>query len=256
MECREVDRFAELSFDGEIDTIDRALLERHLTHCPACRRRVEARDWVQSEVRAHLKARSEAEGCPLGLATRLGARLRAEERRQGSRLRRLVPLSLGVAAIATLSWSTRATGTAVLDPEASVAHHAAQLPPEVRTLGGMVEVRKFLERNFHPDVALPVSERQLPDLRLVGARLDHVADRRAASLMFESRGARVSMLVYPRDREVVPPPRFEARRVGGRPVWVGRHRGYNVVAWTRGALVYSVVSDIDSCELERIAQAF
>lgn len=255
MECREVDSFAELSFDGELDAVDRAELERHLHRCPSCRRRVELLGWFQSQVRAHLQTPCEELTPPAELRTRVTARLRVEERRRASGLTRALPVTLGIAALATLSWSTTAS-TSTLDPDASVERHAARLPPEVRALGESRGVQRFLEQNFGRAVDIPDVRRALPHLRLVGARLDHVADRRAAYLMYDHRGARVSVLVYPFEEQFVAPPRFESRNVSGQPVFLGRHRGYNVMAWTRGDLVYSVVSDVDAYELERLVDAF
>lgn len=255
MECTKVDDFAELSFDGELGAAEQAALEAHLGRCPACRRRIQARSWLQSQVRAHLRASSE-DPTPIGLRTRVATRIRDEERRRTSPFRRALPVTFGLAALATLSWSTNGN-TTTLDPEASVERHAAYLPPEVRALGDSREVERFLRTNFGHPIEIPDPSRSPTHLRLVGARLDHVADRRAAVLMYDHRGARVSMLVYPTDRaELAPPPQFEAQVVAGRPVLVGQHRGYNVMAWIRGPLVYSVVADIDPYELSRLVGSF
>jgi anti-sigma factor RsiW len=255
MECREVENVAELSFDGELEAEERAALEDHLRHCLPCRRRVHDLGWIHSQVRTHLRSVS-AESTPLGLRTRVSARVREEERRRRPMWTRTLPISLGLAALATLSWSSTAN-TTTLDPEVTVDRHAAHLPPEVHALGHERDVERFLRRNFGPGLEIPDAQRALPEIRLIGARLDHVADRRAAFLMYDHRGARVSVLVHPTEREeLAAPPRFEARHVGGRPVLVGRHRGYNVLAWVRGALLYSVVADVDPHELERLVSAF
>lgn len=254
MKCREVDTFAELSLDGELESSDQLALERHLDSCSACRQRAAALGRSRVHLRAHLRSGTEATS-PLGLKTRVRARVRAEARRGRSTLTRVLPVALGVAALAMSSWSGRSDAHAV-DVEGAVTRHAEHLPPEVRALGSSRSVERFLERNFG-DVRIPRVERALPHLRLVGARLDHVAERRAVLLMYDHRGARLSMFVYPAEaRRLDPPPQFEATRVGGRAILVGRHRGYNMVAFTHGPNLYSVVSELDQSDLVRLASTF
>ncbi|MEO1231272.1 MAG: zf-HC2 domain-containing protein [Myxococcota bacterium] len=250
-----MDNYAEMSLDGELDAGERARLEEHLRNCPSCRRRVEVHGWFQSQLRARLREGEGDASPPLGLRTRVTARIREEERRGSSQLRQLMPVTLGLVTLGVLLGSAGAQ-TSPLDPDVSVARHAARLPPEVRALGDEQPVATFLEQNFPHDVELPQIERALPTSRLMGARLDHVADREAAFIMYDHRGARVSLLVYPSSVKLSPPSAFESRRVGEHDVVVGRHRGYTVLAWTRGPLVYSLVSDVDEHELMRFVSAF
>lgn len=255
MQCREVDSYAELSFDGELDAADRAELESHLSRCANCRRRVETVGWFHSQVRARLQVPDGGDATPDRLRTRVSARIRAEERRKSPPLTRALPVTLGIAALATLSFTDE--GAAALDPEASVQRHASPLPPEIRALGDPSGVRSFLERNFDKAVRVPRGHEALPHLRLVGARLDHMANnRRAAILMYDHRGARVSVLVSRLETPPSAPPRFEVRTIAGQPVWLGQHRGYNVLAWKRGTFLYSAVSDIDEHQLIRLVGAF
>lgn len=255
MDCRDVDNYAELSLDGELGAAERAMLEEHLRNCPRCRRRVEALGWFQSQVRAQLQSRDDEVAPPLGLRTKVTTTLRDAEHRSTSPLRRLLPVTLGLAVLGLLLGSSQG-GSLTLDPDVSVERHAAHLPPEVRALGDNSDVAAFLDENFPHAVVLPNVDRDLPASRLVGARLDHLADQKAAFLMYDHRGARVSMLVYPSKSSLTPPPRFEARRVGDRDVVAGRHRGYNLVAWSHGPLIYALVSDVDEHELLRFVHAF
>lgn len=254
MRCREVDNYAEMSLDGELEAGERALLEEHLASCAACRRRVHAHGWFQSQVRARLRETDDATPS-LGLRTRVTARIREEERRGSSQFRQLMPVTMGLVTLGILLGSAGAQ-TSPLDPDASVERHAARLPPEVRALGDEEPVTTFLEQNFPHAVELPAIERTLPTSRLMGARLDHIADRETAFLMYDHRGARVSLLVYPSSAKLSAPNAFESRRVGDHDVVVGRHRGYTVMAWARGPLVYSLVSDVDEHELMRFVSAF
>lgn len=253
MKCGEVDSLAELSLDGELAPKDQALLDLHLVSCPACRQRVRALTWSHKQLRAHLKAVGEP-SAPLGLCTRVRSRIRrAEETRLKSRF---VPLSVGAVVVVGAMVIATTGRSGLVDPERPVSRHAARLPPEVRASGEPLQVQRFLLDNFG-EVRLPTPGRILPNLKLVGARLDHVADRKAALLMFDRRGARISLLVYGWESEaVLPPPQFRVRRIKNRAVVVGRHRGYNMVAFRRGPHLYSVVSDLDEEELIQMARAF
>lgn len=255
MECSEVDGYAELSFDGELDTNDRAELEEHLHRCPSCRRRTEAMGWFHSQMRAKLVDYCEAEAPPLGLKTKITAQIRSEERRSSAYIGRLVPMAVGVMMVGILIASSNGN-TTPLDPNASVDRHAARLPPEVRAFGDIRSVRKFLRKNFSHPVDFPKIESALPHIRLVGARLDHVSNREAALLMYDNRGARVSLMVFPSRQALTPPPYFEAKIIHGHSVVVGKHRGYNVMAWNHGQLIYSLVSDVDETELVHLVHAF
>lgn len=253
MECREVDNYAELSFDGELEAGERAELEQHLRQCPACRRRIEAMGWFQSQVRARLQT-EDGIAPPLGLRARVTASIRDEDSRRSSPILRALPVMGGLAVLGLLIGSTPANTE--LDPDATVDRHAAPLPPEVRALGNPSSVKRFLDQNFTHNVDFPKAERAMPHLRLIGARLDHVSDKRAAFLMYDHRGARVSMVVFPAKDALTAPPSFKSRVVGGQRVVLGRHRGYNMMAWKRGPLLYSVVSDVDQHELVRLVHAF
>lgn len=254
MNCSEVDTFAELSLDGELDPSDQMALERHLDGCERCRCRARQMARSHGRIREHLQ-RSSEQCRPLGLETRVTARIRAESRRRPGRLTRSLPVTVGLAALALASLSAT-TSNASFDPEGSIARHAAQLPPEVRALGETSPVERFLARNFG-SIPLPRMQEHLPHLQLIGARLDHVNDERAALIMFDHRGARVSMLVQPaKPGTLAAPAGFEVEEVHGHVVLVGRHRGYNMVAFERGPHLYSVVSDLDREDLVRLASAF
>ena len=82
--------------------------------------------------------------------------------------------------------------------------------------------------------------RQGPDsgrLSLAGNRLDYVDERRVAALVYRRRLHVVSVFLWPAADGSDRPPR---ERV---------HRGYNVVAWSRGGIAYWAISDLNMGEL-------
>ena len=56
MDCREVERFADISLDQEMEASERAELEAHLSVCPPCRQAFSSRSLYQATVRSKLQS--------------------------------------------------------------------------------------------------------------------------------------------------------------------------------------------------------
>jgi anti-sigma factor RsiW len=152
--------------------------------------------------------------------------------------------------IAVLSWSW--TSGPSLVPEEAISRHSINLPPELRA-DDAIRVQHFLQKNLRYRVAVPSFQRQNPNVKLVGARLSSFDDREAAYMMYDHRGAKLSIFAYPKPQRFSKPNGFEEVRAGSHTLLVGNRRGYNVVAWDAGDVVYSMVSDLDSRELVDLA---
>lgn len=250
MECNEVDRFSELNLDGETDPDTRAQLEVHFDRCPTCRGRHEARRRVVNALRTKLVSGAAVAETPVALRSRVAQRLRAESNREAG-LGRVIALSVATAGVIVFAWGF-GPGEPIV-PEDAAQRHSRNLPPEVRAESDSAPVKKFLKRNL--SYAVDVPQFQDPHVRLVGARLSNIQDRDAAYVMYDARGARISLFAYPKPALSARPVNFEERVVRGRPVLVGQHRGYNVVAWEDRELVYSLVSDVDASELIRLVSS-
>lgn len=252
MDCREAERFADLSIDGEIEPSEQHELEGHLRACPGCRHAIGLRSWFEAQVRSKLRDQTEGVELPPGLRIRISARLREEAR--PSRVvpwGRFVPVGLILGTVILGSWTS--ASYRAFDPEEAVVRHTRNLPPEVTARGSGSEVERLFAKNLHYPVPVPRFDSKHPDVRLVGARLSSIQNRDAAYLMYDQRGARISLFAYPKEARFAKPEHFEERLVGGRPILVGRHRGYNVVAWEAGSMLYSLVSDVDHDELIQLA---
>ena len=250
MDAREVERLADLSLDGELDPEEEARLRAELAASPESRQAFEKRSWFQAQVRDRLRDSCDSTPVPIGLRNRVSARLLSEAQSdQREHWRGWMPALAAVAMIGVLSWTC--DGNAVLDPEEAVKRHVRNPPPEVRALGSTAPIRDFLRQNLDHRIRVPQFRRARGQVRLVGARLDNLSNRDAAFIMYDQRGARISLFAIPCGRE----PRmsnFDARTVGTRRVLVGRHRGYSLVTWGQEGVVYSMVSDVDSEELVRL----
>lgn len=256
MNCPEVERIAELSLDGETDPTEQVELDAHLSACPTCRERYSVRSAYQSQLREKLRASSDELQAPMALRSQVCTTLRIEEGSRPGRLGssgRAVAACLAVATVGGLSLSFTKSSPG-LSPEESVVKHSKNLPPEITTRGDEVDkVHRFFRRNLRYPINVPRPRQR--SVRLVGARLSNISNRDAAYVMYDDRGARISLFAYPNVGRLAPPRHFKRRRVRGRPVVVGKHRGYNVVAWKRGDVAYNLVSDVDSNELIELVDA-
>ncbi len=249
MDAREVERLADLSLDGELDPAEEAQLRSELAASPESRRAFEQRSWFQAQVRSRLRESTDGVAVPTGLRSRVCARL-TEVSEPTSSWRGWLPAAAVMLLIGLLSWTFDSNG--VLDPEEAVRRHVKSPPPEVRALGSLTPIREFLSENLDRRIRVPQFDRSPAQVRLVGARLDSLSNRDAAFLMYDQRGARISLFAIPCGRSLPNMANFRARSVGGRRVLVGHHRGYSMVTWGDGGVLYSMVSDVDPQELVRL----
>lgn len=196
---------------------------------------------------------------PADLRGRILSQARAEDHRRSFPLGRLIGAGLAMSAIGALSWTAGNDETSML--EETVARHSSNLPPEVRARSldedpEDPEVHRFLERNLRYPVAVPHLGRSDLPVRLIGARLSNISDRDAAYMMYDHRGAKVSLFAVPAPNRTLESAKgFERRAVGGRVLLVGQRRGYNVVSWRDRDLMYSLVSDVDPGELVQLVSS-
>ena len=250
MDAREVERLADLSLDGELDPEEEARLRVELAASPENRQAFERHSWVQTRIRDRLRDSCDNTPMPTGLRNRVCARLteaNADDRRSWHGW---WPVAVAIVMVGVLSWTFDRTG--VLNPEEAVKHHVKSLPPEVRAMGSSAPVRAFLSENLDGRIRVPQFKRARGLVRLVGARLDNLANRDAAFIMYDQRGARISLFAVPYASGLPRSSEFSTRTVGDRRVTVGHHRGYSMVIWEQEGVLYSLVSDVDSEELVRL----
>lgn len=254
MDCRDTRRLIDAGIDGELDLTTQLALDAHLAGCASCRAAEGGRRALVRRVRAGAE-RFEA---PDALRRHLRAALPGVEPAavppaptssvaiswRGRWAWLTGGLSLASAALAVgLTLLVVLPGrNGALVPELVSAH--------VRSLmaGHLTDVASSDRHTVKPwfngriDVSPPVPDLAEHGFPLVGGRLDYVAERPVAAL------------VYRRDRHVInlfvhSDPAAEA----GAPSLAERH-GYSVLRWSRPGLVVWVVSDLNHEELEAFAR--
>jgi anti-sigma factor RsiW len=88
------------------------------------------------------------------------------------------------------------------------------------------------------------------ELRLQGGAVGYVLDRKAAAISYALRRHRVTLLAFPGAGLAWP---GTNRSAGGVPAFALSQRGFRVVMWRAGEMVYALVSDVSAEDLERLA---
>ena len=240
MDCREAAARADAFVDGELDPAERAAMAAHLLGCAACRGQVEER----RELAAALSAGATYHRAPEGLAERIGAALDAAPAFAPGRAQRWRPAALAaslalVAALssfATLRLAVPDPGDALLDD--MVAGHVRALMADHLT-----DVASSDQHTVKPwfngklNLSPPVKDLTTSGFPLVGGRLDYVAGRPAAALVYRHRQHVINLFVAPDDARAAATPAASARQ------------GYNVLHWSDGGLGYWAVSDLGAADL-------
>lgn len=232
--------------DGELAPRDARELEAHLKECRNCTRLHDARVALGAAIRAELPALR----APDGLRTQLRAALasaagiplpRRTMRQHG---RRWLALAASLALVALGSWqvaSNRAAGVALSDQV--LTSHVRSLMP-----GHLTDVVSSDQHTVKPwfngklDFSPSVYDFAGRGYPLIGGRLDYVAGRPVAALVYGRRQHVINVFLWP----VTQPGPADERAADTR-------QGYHLLHWTTPDYVYWVVSDLGTAELGEFA---
>ena len=254
MDCRDASKFTALDIDGEIDAEDAKGLAAHLESCRFCKQRWEQEKRLHTAVKERLQSSvQDTAKAPPDLRKRIMAAGRAE-----TRTNRLSAF-IGVPAFASFALVV----VSVLVPnhsedkadtvnagqkltERAILRHSSNLPAEFSANNyDAPNLERVLSQHLPFRVRIPNDDSQS---RFVGARLSHIGRNDVAYLMYDHRGSRLSVFAFPRGSGINAVdghrliPQSDRR---GRPVYVGRQRGHNVVSWSDKHADFAVVSDLD-----------
>ena len=81
-------------------------------------------------------------------------------------------------------------------------------------------------------------------LYLIGGRLDYVAGRSVAALVYQRQKHFINLFIWP------------AKEMSSEPVMLSPVHGYHVIDWSETGMVLWAVSDLNEKELMEFVQAF
>ena len=232
-------------FDGELDADRRAEFEEHLRECPDCAREIEA----QHQLRAALSDDAFRHRPPASLSAHVRAALRREDSRPSARRRLLwaaaaavLLVGVGLSAWGVVLASRTPSADLLLAREVAASHARSLLAEHLLDVASSDRhtVKPWFQGRI--DFAPPVPDFAGQGFRLVGGRLDDLAGRTAAALVYRRRQHVINLFVWP------------AR--GGEEVAerTTQERGYHLVFWSRAGLNYAAVSDLNPDELKEFTR--
>jgi anti-sigma factor RsiW len=244
--CARLYQVLDAHIDGELDRATTGEITTHLAECTACAAFRDQRIALRQDLHAHapyFKA-------PAALAPALR---RALVRSESAAKPRTAGLSwLHVAAFATVAalagliggyWLAQPLPDYPLrDP--AVASHVAALAPKRQLIEIASSDRHAVKPWFQGriDFAPPVKDLTGEGFALLGARLDQVADKPAAAVVYRIREHVVNLFVW-RATDRMPS-----------AIVTSSVRGFSVATWAADGLRFAAVSDVEERELTRFAQ--
>lgn len=247
-ECDKV-LLVQAELDGELDAAAAAALAAHRASCPICQAAADeltrARALIVGErlqhavpeaVRARITAAIAAAQPPVSAARAWLGQWRRWRSSAAS-------FGLGAACAAAIALIVLTPREAPLVDQV-VASHIRALQP-----GHLADVPSSDQHTVKPwfdgriDFAPPVKDLAALRFPLTGGRLDYLAGRPVAALVYRRDKHVIDLYVWPIDGAAQPPE--SAQR-----------QGYNTVDWRQGGMAFWAVSDLEASQLRDFAEDF
>ena len=240
MQCAESLR-VQAYFDGELDALSAADVERHSDNCAECRALLSDLNQVRTVLRQDL---TYASATPPALRARILRALDEEDtvngrHRSGARLSSWRPRPFWMGAFSGIGGATLAAGIAffllappLINPvlDDLVSAHVRSLMPD--HLIDVVSTDKHTVKPWfsgHTDVSPVVADFDRQGYRLIGGRADYFDRQRAAVVVYQHGPHVINVFSWASDQRRVP---NDTTR-----------NGYHLAFWKSGNLMYCAVSD-------------
>ena len=257
MICDDAAKLLATHADGELGLPHASELEAHLDGCSGCRVQLAA----LTELRAGVRMHAAYHAAPAGLAARIRAALPREE----SSAAAVTPVEPAKAASRGRAWNWAwpqigaafamafalawSIGLYVALPGAEESLEKELIASHARALMAdhALDVASSDQHTVKPwfngklDFSPEVTDLAPQGFALAGGRLDYVGQRPVAALVYMHRQHPINLYVWPADRN-------DAQRSATR-------QGYHLLHWTRDAMAYWAVSDLNPVELAQFRDA-
>src|ERR1043166_4236996 len=240
MKCDESQSQLQAYSDGELDLTRNVELEGHLHDCAVCSQTHDNLKTLHKALRSErVRFQPNAD-----FEARIKSALRREAHGGGHAFhwRWLVPLfsAAGLLIVFSGYLLTRSPGDDLVAREI-VSSHVRSL----MTTNHLIDVPSEDPHTVKPwfdgklDFSPPVRDFTAQGFALVGGRLDYIANRPVAALIYERRKHQINVFIWP-----------AAGRDTNATAQV--QQGYNVIHWTRSGMIYWAISDLNLAELQQL----
>jgi anti-sigma factor RsiW len=224
--------------DEELTPAEAAALERHVAECSACAE-ISAR---LREQKTRIRADAPYYRAPADLRDSIRLALRRADTPSRERYWRALAIAACLLLAVSLTFNALRTSAApplaeaVLDDHvrALIAGHAVDVPSSDRHTVKPWFAGKL---DFSPDVR-DLSAEGFP---LTGGRVEYLAGRRVAALVYQRRQHIIDLFTWPES-------------AGGSASFV--RNGYHVLHWNAGGMAYWAVSDVGIDELQKLRDLY
>jgi len=239
--------------DGELDAANALRYERHLAECGACAAELDALRTLKlrlSESEARFVAPDTLRLRVLDALAREGAAEVVHARKPVPHRRRLadwlgrwglLPALAALAASLVLLFVARPPHGPPLQDELLAGHVRSLLADHLTDIATSDQHTVKPWFNGRIDFSPPVTDLSSRGYPLVGGRIDYVAGRVVAVLVYRRNGHVINVFVWPSQD----PSRSTSER-----------DGYNVIGFGEAGLRFWIVSDLNTVELEEFRQDF
>ena len=243
MNSEEAGRLLHAYVDGELDPAASLELEAHLAGNPAARAACER----LREMSAAIRDKADYHAAPAALASRLRASVPAapgEIRRRGAWPTRF-RLAASFAAVILVTWFA-ALGYLRPDRDEKIVQEVLASHVRATLANRLADVASSDQHTVKPWLSArlafspPVTDFSAHGFELVGGRLDYIAGRTVAALVYRRRLHMIDVFVWPA-------PADTAERNFG-------YEGFNVVRFARDGMSYWMVSDLNRNELNDLSR--
>jgi anti-sigma factor RsiW len=243
VDCREAQDLMNAYADHELDLVRTLDIERHINECQVCARAHQN----LAALRSSLANSSFYFKAPLGLEQRIRADLRKAQPRPA---RRSFPrIWIPLAAAASLAVVALALWAVLRVPGASEERLLAQavVSGHVRSLmaAHLVDVESSDQHTVKPwfdgklDFAPDVRDFKAESFALTGGRLDYLADRPVAALVYRHDKHFINLFIWP------------AAGQADRGDTLTTQQGYVLIHWVQSGMNYWAVSDASEATMRR-----